>query len=130
MIKSLRILLVEDNPLNQKIVRFYILRDKHELRIASSGEEALELFSNDIFDVVLMDLMLPGIDGFETTVRMRKIENENMNKQATKVIALTANTLDNDRERCRKYGMDEFLAKPFDINKFYFVLNNLNTGGN
>ena len=125
MITSLRILLVEDNPLNQKIVKFYISRDSHQLRIASSGEEALEIFSTEQFDVVLMDLMLPGIDGFETTLRMRSLETSWLNKSHSFIIALTANTLDNDKERCIKHGMDEFLAKPFDINRFYYILNKL-----
>lgn len=122
----MKILLVEDNPLNQKIVKFYVLRDSHQLRIASSGEKAVEIFLNDVFDVVLMDLMLPGMDGFETTVRLRNIEHNTPDTKHTIIIALTANTLDNDKERCRKYGMDEFLAKPFDINKFYSILENLN----
>ncbi len=123
MISVLKILLVEDNPLNQKIVSFYLKKEKHEVTIAASGEQGIEIFLTNEFDLVLMDLMLPGIDGFETTNRIRDIENIYKERKRTIIVALTANTLDNDRERCRKNGMDDYMAKPFDLHKLYNILN-------
>ncbi len=122
MISKLKILLVEDNPLNQKIVSFYLQKEKHEVKIVSSGERAIEVFLTDEFDLVLMDIMLPGIDGFETTQRFREIEDKNKERKNSIIIALTANTLDNDRERCRQNGMDDYLSKPFDLQKLYYIL--------
>jgi CheY-like chemotaxis protein len=122
MISKLKILLVEDNPLNQKIVSFYLQKEKHEVKIVSSGERAIEVFLTDEFDLVLMDIMLPGIDGFETTQRFREIEDKNKERINSIIIALTANTLDNDRERCKQNGMDDYLSKPFDLQKLYYIL--------
>jgi CheY-like chemotaxis protein len=126
MIYPLNILLVEDNPLNQKIVTFYLKKEKHEVITAVTGEEALQIFKAGFFNVVLMDLMLPGIDGFETTLKIREIENKHPEKEKSKIIALTANTLDNDRERCLQHGMDEYMAKPFDMKKLNYILEGFN----
>ncbi len=125
MIFPFKILLVEDNTLNQKIVAFYLKKEQHEVTIATTGEEAVALFQPGIFDVVLMDLMLPGIDGFETTRQIKAKENNQPNVIKAKIIALTANTLDNDRERCLQQGMDEYLAKPFDMIKLNSILRKL-----
>jgi len=126
MIYPLKILLVEDNPLNQKIVGFYLKKEKHHVIAVATGEEALQIFKPGFFDVVLMDLMLPGIDGFETTRQIREIENTHNEKEKSKIIALTANTLDNDRERCLQHGMDEYMAKPFELNKLNLILQSFN----
>jgi len=126
MISKLKVLLVEDNPLNQKIVLFYLKKEKHEVTTVSSGESAIEVFLTEEFDLVLMDIMLPGIDGFETTKRFRSIEEINKERKKAIIIALTANTLDNDRERCRQNGLDDYLSKPFDIQRLYYILNNFN----
>jgi len=124
MKSTLKILLVEDNPLNQKIVSFYLQKDQHEVVATITGEEALDIFKQEKFDVVLMDLMLPGIDGFETTRQIRELEKEKQEKSV--IIALTANTLDNDREKCFEQGMDEYIAKPFDMQKLNDIFETLN----
>lgn len=122
MIKGLNILLVEDNPLNQKIVVFHIKKHQHQIHVSATGEEALSVFMQQHFDVILMDLMLPGMDGYETTLRIRQIELEDKQRPKSLIIALTANTLDNDRERCIQNGMDEFISKPFDMIKLNHIL--------
>lgn len=121
MKKTLKILLVEDNPLNQKIVSFNLKKEGHEISIASSGIEALEIFQKQKFDFILMDIMMPEMDGLETTAKIRKLEKIN-NLVQTPIIALTANTLDNDRNKCLSYGMNEYLSKPFKLNKLYDIL--------
>lgn len=123
---ALKILLVEDNPLNQKIVGFYLRKNHHNVEISSTGEQALEIFKKEEFDIILMDLMLPGLNGYEVTKLMRKMESEDPERKKSIIIALTANTLDNDREKCLQQGMDEFISKPFDMNKLNFIFSQLN----
>ncbi len=124
--ERLNILLVEDNLLNQRIVTFSLKRFNHEVVIANNGVEALEQFRSRKFDVILMDIMMPVMDGLEATVKIREIENSLNTEKRTPIIALTANTMDNDREKCLSYGMDEFMAKPFDIEKLNSIFEELN----
>lgn len=125
MSDKLNILLVEDNLLNQRIVTFSLKRFEHQVIIANNGIEAIEKFREGKFDVILMDIMMPVMDGLEATVKIREIEtSENFSKR-TPIIALTANTMDNDRDKCLSYGMDEFMAKPFDIEKMKSIFNEL-----
>lgn len=122
----MKILVVEDNPLNQKILSYYLTKEKIQAKIVSTGEECVEIYTNEWYPVLLMDLMLPGINGFETTQIIRNIEKEKYNCRKTYIIALTANTLDNDRQKCLQNGMDEYIAKPFDIKKLRIIMENLN----
>lgn len=113
----MKILLVEDNPLNQKIVSFYLRKENHDVIIASSGEEAVKIFESGDFSLILMDLMLPGMNGIETTRKIREMKALAKDDRKLIIIALTANTLDNDREQCLLNGMNDYMAKPFDIQK-------------
>jgi len=119
------ILLVEDNLLNQRIVTFSLKKYNHEVVIANNGVEAIEHFREKKFDVILMDIMMPVMDGLEATVKIRELESESQIEKRTPIIALTANTMDNDRDKCISYGMDEFLSKPFDIEKLNSIFNEL-----
>jgi CheY-like chemotaxis protein len=123
--ESLMILLVEDNLLNQRIVTFSLKKFNHEVVIANNGVEAIEQFRVRKFDVILMDIMMPVMDGLEATIKIREFENNNMIEKRTPIIALTANTMDNDRDKCISYGMDEFMAKPFDIEKLNSIFDEL-----
>jgi CheY-like chemotaxis protein len=115
--EGLNILLVEDNLLNQRIVTFSLKKFNHQVIIANNGVEAVERFREKKFDVILMDIMMPVMDGLEATIKIREEELLNKTEKRTPIIALTANTMDNDRDKCISYGMDDFLAKPFDIEK-------------
>ena len=121
MFNSYSILIIEDNLLNQKIISFWLSKSRYNFLFAASGEEALEIFKNKWFDVVLMDIMLPGKDGLETTHLIREFSEVHYRMQPY-IVALTANTLDNDRRRCIKAGMDEYLSKPFDIQQLNHIL--------
>ncbi len=126
MSERLKILLVEDNLLNQRIVTFSLKKFNHEVTIANNGLEAVEIFRVQKFDVILMDIMMPVMDGLEATVKIREEEvNSNSNNIRTPIIALTANTMDNDRDTCISYGMDDFMAKPFDIEKLHLIFSEL-----
>ncbi len=125
MRERLNILLVEDNLLNQRIVTFSLKRFNHEVVIANNGVEAIEQFREKKFDVILMDIMMPVMDGLEATVKIRELESLNNVEKRTPIIALTANTMDNDRDKCLSYGMDEFMSKPFDIEKLNSIFEDL-----
>lgn len=103
-----RILVVEDHPANQYVVKSMLEALKCNAAMASSGAEALELLSREKFDLILMDCRMPGMDGIETTRRIRAEL-----KQPVPIIAMTANNMPEDVERCMQSGMDDFLAKPF-----------------
>ena len=107
------ILLVEDNPLNQKVVTFSLRKYNYRVTAVMYGREAIELFKTKKFDLILMDIMLPEMDGFEVTKYIRKYEEESGTIKKIPIIALTANALDNDRDKCYSAGMNEYLSKPF-----------------
>jgi osomolarity two-component system sensor histidine kinase NIK1 len=121
----LSILLVEDNILNQRIVTFSLKKYNHNVVIANNGIEAIERFRESKYDAILMDIMMPMMDGLEATLKIRELEDEMKADSRTPIIALTANTMDNDREKCIAYGMDEFMAKPFDIEKLKQIFQDL-----
>jgi len=123
---TLNILLVEDNLLNQRIVTYSLKKYNYEVIVANNGVEAIEYFREKKFDVILMDIMMPIMDGLEATIKIREIENLVSKEKRTPIIALTANTMDNDRDKCISFGMDDFMAKPFDIEKLKSIFYELN----
>ncbi len=122
---KLSILLVEDNELNQRLMKISLARFNYIVTIAVNGLEGVQIFSNQRFDIILMDIMMPVMDGFESTKHIRNIEFKNPELGHIPIIAFTANTINNDREKCIKAGMDDILEKPFDIIKFRKVLSSL-----
>ena len=125
MINMLKILLIEDNILNRKIVTFF-LKDRYNITCAESGREAINLFKTNKFDLIIMDLMMPEMDGYETTQLIRDIETIENKGNFIPIIALTAKVYDNDRDKCLSAGMNEFMVKPFNLNKLEEILKNLN----
>ncbi|MDA3879506.1 MAG: response regulator [Prolixibacteraceae bacterium] len=126
MKENLSILLVEDNILNQRITTFSLKKFNHEVDIANNGLEAVNKYRDKKYDVILMDIMMPVMDGLEATFQIRKYEKEAGEERHTPVIAITANTLDNDRDKCIATGMDEYMAKPFDMNRLNEIFKELN----
>lgn len=117
---GLRVLLVEDNRINQEVARGMLASLEVEVGIASNGQEALDALANDEFDVVLMDCQMPVLDGYEATMQTRELEKTTGRRQT--IIALTANALPEDRQRCLNAGMDDYLSKPFSIEKLKDML--------
>jgi CheY-like chemotaxis protein len=107
------VLLVEDNRVNLQVGLGMLSRIGCSVETAADGLQALERFAPGRFDLVLMDCQMPGLDGFETTAAIRAREAEGGRR--TPVIALTANAIDGDRERCLAAGMDDYLPKPFRL---------------
>jgi signal transduction histidine kinase/ligand-binding sensor domain-containing protein/ActR/RegA family two-component response regulator len=107
-----RILLVEDNAVNQKVARRLLERAGHQVTVANTGREGLDCWMNNSFDVVLMDVQMPEMDGSEATRRMREMEREWGTR--IPIIAMTAHAMVGDREACLEAGMDDYIQKPFD----------------
>ena len=121
----MKILLVEDNLLNQKVVCFHLRKRNYEVINVTNWVEALEMVKNESPDLIFMDIMLPERNGFEITAEIRKYEESSGSPRRVPIVALTANTLDNDKDKCIKAGMDDYLAKPFTAQDLYRVIDNL-----
>jgi CheY-like chemotaxis protein len=106
----LRILLVEDNLINQKVASRMLEKNGHFVITVNNGREALQTLAGQEFNAVLMDVQMPEMDGLETTAAIRS--NEEGTDRHLPIVALTAYALNGDRERCLKAGMDGYLAKP------------------
>jgi CheY-like chemotaxis protein len=106
--KGERILLVEDNPVNQSVIEAMLRSLGLEVSVAHDGIQAVEKVSQQHFAAILMDCRLPQVDGYEATRRIRLLPNGGQ----LPIIALTANALQGDRERCMAAGMDDYLSKP------------------
>ena len=108
--KQLKILLAEDNLINQKITVTFLKRLGHLVDIADNGRIAVEMFKADNYDLILMDIQMPEVSGFEATSAIREIEKKSSGH--TPIIALTAHALVGDKEKCLDSGMDDYLTKP------------------
>jgi CheY-like chemotaxis protein len=118
----LRILIAEDNPVNQRLVMRMLEKRGHRVVLADNGEEALEALAKETFDVVFMDVQMPRMDGLAATAAIRKIERERGDGSHQTVIALTAHAMQGDQERCLAAGMDGFLAKPIGVRQIEEIL--------
>jgi len=110
--RRLRVLLAEDNVVNQRVAVGLLCKRGHTVTVASNGADALQLLEGGEFDVVLMDLQMPVMGGFEATQKIR--ERERRKGGHAFIVAMTAHALNGDRERCLAAGMDAYLAKPID----------------
>ncbi len=106
----LRILVAEDNPVNQRLVMRLLEKRGHRVTLAADGRQALEALNQGSFDLVLMDVQMPGMDGLEATAIIREKEKKTGKRQP--IIALTAHAMTGDRDRCLAAGMDNYLTKP------------------
>ena len=125
-IKGLHILLAEDNELNMEIAEFVLQNEGAGVTKAWDGQEAVELFWNSEpgeFDVILMDIMMPVMNGYETTKMIRSLDREDA--KAIPIIAMTANAFTEDRIRAKEAGMDEHVAKPVDVELLIKVIHKL-----
>jgi CheY-like chemotaxis protein len=107
------VLLVEDNLINQKIVVLSLKHLVNNIDIANNGKEALDKFGNTKFDIILMDIQMPIMDGITATKKIREIEASTHTH--TPIIAITANALSGDKEICLAAGMNDYISKPFQI---------------
>ena len=125
-IKGLHILLAEDNELNMEIAEFVLQNEGAEVSKAWNGEETVELFrksESGEFDAILMDIMMPVMNGYEATKMIRSLDREDA--KVIPIIAMTANAFTEDRLRAKEAGMDEHIAKPFDAKLLVKIIHKL-----
>jgi signal transduction histidine kinase/ActR/RegA family two-component response regulator len=119
-VKKLSVLLAEDNAVNQKIASRFLEKEGHHVTVASDGRQALAALDRENFDVVLMDVQMPEMDGFETTALIRAQERDT--GKHLPIIAMTAHAMKGDRERCLAAGMDGYIAKPITARELIELL--------
>lgn len=112
-LKDASVLLVEDNFINQKIVVLNLEKIVKNIDIATNGKEALDKFGTSKYDIILMDIQMPVMDGILATKKIREIESST--NSFTPIIAITANAMSGDRETCLAVGMDDYISKPFQV---------------
>lgn len=115
-----KILVVEDNLMNQKYISSLLTKWKIDFMIASDGIEAVNEVKKQLFDIILMDIQMPNMDGYEATIKIRNTKNLNQN---TPIIALTASAMLDKKNKTKMVGMDDFITKPFAPNQLLNVLN-------
>jgi signal transduction histidine kinase/DNA-binding response OmpR family regulator len=123
---ALRILIAEDEPVNRTVLSRMLEKKGHKVIVAHNGLAALDLYKNNRFDVILMDIQMPVMDGIEAVKQIRKLENNNsygLNPPHIPIIAVTAFSLIGDRERFINSGMDEYISKPIKIEELQQLIN-------
>ena len=117
---ALQVLVAEDNPVNQMLILNVLKKAGHSATLAVNGREVLAAFERMRFDVILMDVQMPLMDGFEATAAIRSIEKTTGSH--VRIVAITAHAMQGDRERCLQAGMDEYLTKPLELAKLRALL--------
>jgi len=115
---TLRVLLAEDNPVNQQVAVAMLVKRGHEVHVSSNGREALQAVQERDYDAVLMDIQMPEMDGFEATHAIRALPKG----RDLPIIGLTAHALSGERERCLSHGMTDYLAKPFKAHELFALV--------
>ena len=119
--QHLDILLVEDNPINLKVAELMLNKLDHKTFSVYNGQESLEAIKKAQYDIIFMDVQMPLMDGIAATQKIREWESIH-NLGRTKIIAMTANSLEEDKIRCINAGMDDFLCKPFSMSQLVNVI--------
>ena len=120
-----RILLVEDNLINQRVSMYSLRQQGFEVDVADNGQIAVDKYLSSNYDLILMDIQMPVMDGLEATRMIRSIEKERKVETPVKIVAITANALGDDRQNCLEAGIDGFLTKPFNLEKLPVVISHL-----
>src|SRR6266480_3414001 len=116
--RAVRVLLAEDNPVNQQVAVAMLVKRGHEVHVAANGREAVDAITQREYDVVLMDIQMPEMDGFEATHAIRALPKG----KDLPIIGLTAHALSGERERCLSHGMTDYLAKPFKAHELFALV--------
>ena len=126
--RNMRILVAEDNSVNQRLAARLLEREGHSVTIAGSGQEAVDLFEQRPFDLILMDVQMPGLDGLQATARIR--EKERSSGGHIPIAAMTAQAAESDRLRCFESGMDAYVTKPVHVPALLKIIESVGAGGN
>ena len=114
---GLNVLVVEDNETNQEVARCMLEKIGCDVLLANNGRDAVNLINKHPIDIILMDCQMPVMDGYQATAEIRQLEQIDTNLKRTPIIALTANALEGDKEKCLAAGMDDYISKPFSQNE-------------
>ncbi len=117
-----KVLLAEDNLVNQQVAKGVLRKLGCQVDLAINGTEAVSLMETSSYDIVFMDCQMPRMDGYAATGEIRRMELETKDSNRTPIIALTANALSGDRERCLAAGMDDYISKPFRKDRITEIL--------
>ena len=123
--RPMKILVAEDNPINQKFVQVALKKAGHVITSVTDGRQAVDAINRESFDLVLMDVQMPEMDGFEATSRIRQYQKES--GVHIPIVAMTANAMKGDREKCIEAGMDDYLSKPVKVRELLEVLEKINS---
>ena len=118
--RALKILIAEDNVINQRIAAHILEKNGHQVVIASNGQKAINAWGNSSFDAIFMDIQLPRMDGIEATAYIRKKEKKS--GLHTPIIAMTAHAMKGDRERFLAAGMDDYISKPIKAEEMIGII--------
>jgi PAS domain S-box-containing protein len=121
--KIIDVLIAEDSPINQEVIKQNLLKFKWNLTFADNGKQALEFAQNSMFDLIFMDIQMPEMDGLEAVAKLRKYEESN-NKARAFVVGLTAHAFEEQINEAKEAGMDECVTKPFQWDVIYSIINN------
>lgn len=120
-----KILVAEDNTINIKVAEFTLKPIAEQIDFAKNGQEVIDKIQANDYDVVLMDVKMPVMDGYEATQRIRQMEKERNETDPLKIIAVTANNQPEEVKYCLSIGMDDFLSKPFTTGQVHDVIRSL-----
>jgi signal transduction histidine kinase len=123
--KRIKVLIVEDNLLNQQVVGAILKKQGFDFDVAINGRLAIERIKKEHYDVILMDIQMPVMDGYDATRQIRQMEKENGAEKKSLIVALTANATSADRKKCLDLGMDDYLVKPFNYTQLQPILKDI-----
>ena len=115
-----RVLVAEDNYINQKLIKKLLLKKGYNTLIVEDGKKVVDILQNQRYDVILMDIQMPVMDGYQATAWIR--EREKLTGDHIPIIGITAFAMESDRQKCFAIGMDDYLSKPFHKDDFYDVI--------
>jgi CheY-like chemotaxis protein len=118
----LKVLLAEDNQINQKVAKMHLEKLGHQVETADNGKIALDMFTKNQYDMIFMDVQMPEMDGIESTKRIREFEHDVKAKKPIIIVALTANAMKGDKEACLNAGMNDYMSKPFKPQELKSIL--------
>ncbi|NQU88021.1 MAG: response regulator [Mariniphaga sp.] len=121
---NIQILYAEDNMVNQRVTQLLLKKIGVDCDIAHNGKEAFEMFKNRPYDLILMDMQMPELDGIESTREIRNFENNNNIENGVYIVAVTANAFSEDKQKCFKAGMNDFISKPFNEAELKNIIKN------
>jgi CheY-like chemotaxis protein len=127
--EKINILIAEDNAINIQVAKYILSKVTPNLDFVMDGEDAVEHFRNKPYDLILMDVKMPVMDGLEATQKIRQIETGLDGNCHIPIIAMTASNSCEEAKLCCEAGMDDFLSKPFNIDDFRNILKSINLNG-